>query len=72
MKLPILTQLKNTGLPLSNWCSDIYVPITSETKGIIKSYEYKQNIITFTDQITGKAMFEIPFIYDYKNLGDLQ
>jgi hypothetical protein len=68
----IIQQLKNTGSTLCNHCSDIYIQVTPKTIDVINNYEYKQNVTKFTCAITGDLMFEIPFVYDYKKLGDIK
>ena len=47
----------------SHWCSDLYCKVTTKTKDIIRNYEYKRNVGTFTDQITHTPWYDIPFAY---------
>jgi hypothetical protein len=70
--MKILDQLMATGLPMANWCSDIYIQVTPETTEIIKNYEFKCNVITFIDQVTGDLSYEIPFIWSYKDKGPVK
>ena len=67
----IYNDLKATGAPLSNWCSDLYVEVNEQTTAIIKDYEFKQNVTQFQNEVTGKLTYEIPFAYDYQTLGGL-
>lgn len=53
-----------TGVKIRNHCSDLYVPVTEETRKIVNSYNFKCNVRTFTSQIDGKPWFNIPFAYD--------
>lgn len=44
--------------------SDLYVPVTKETKAIIDQYPYKANVTTFVCNITGRKYYDIPFAYE--------
>lgn len=59
----IYTELKDTGIPLFNHESDLYVPVTDVTRAIVDRYEFKANVKTFRDQVSGGLMFDIPFAY---------
>lgn len=69
--MSIYEDLKKAGVPLSNWCSDLYVEVNDQTTALISKYEYKQNTTKFLCKVTGKLTYEIPFAYDYKKLGNL-
>ena len=43
--------------------SDLYVPVTIKTTHIVKNYEFKQNVTTFKDTVTGRLYYDIPFAY---------
>lgn len=43
--------------------TDLYLKVTPESKKIISKYEYKDNVTTFIDQITGTLWYDIPFAY---------
>ena len=59
-------EVKKRGIYFDNHFSDLYVYVTSETKEMVKDYEYECNVTEFRDQISGKMMYEIPFAYtDY-------
>ena len=66
--MSILDQARELGVEISNWCSDLYIPVTQETVKLINAYEFKQNVTTFRDETNGVLSFEIPFAYtDYYN-----
>jgi len=67
----IYNKLKATGLPLSNWCSDLFVEVNEQSTATVNAYEYKCNVTKFNCEVTGKPSYEIPFTYDYKKLGNL-
>lgn len=48
---------------IDNYCSDLYVKVTDISKKVINSYEYKQQVTTFTDNIEHKLWYDIPFGY---------
>ena len=43
--------------------SDLYVPVTVKTTLVVNSYDFKCNVTTFKDQITGRLYYDIPFEY---------
>jgi len=62
----ILQYVKDNNIEYFNYCSDLYIYVTDETKEIIDQYEFKCNVTTFISQIDNKAMYEIPFAFtDY-------
>jgi len=69
--MSIFDELKATGAPMSNNCSDLYVEITPATTIIINAYEYRRNVTRFMNEVTFKSNYDIPFAYDYKKLGEL-
>lgn len=68
--MPIYEELLATGCYLSNHCSDLYVEVNEQTTKIVK--EYQGFVSTFTNEVTGKINFEIPFAYDYRKLGNIK
>lgn len=48
---------------IDNHCSDLYVKVTEISKKVIDSYEYKQNVTTFTDEIEHKLWYDVAFAY---------
>jgi len=69
--MSIFDELKATGAPMSNNCSDLYVEITPATTIIINAYKYNCSVTRFMNEVTSKLNYEIPFAYDYKKLGKL-
>lgn len=59
----IYTKVKELGIPTDNHESDLYIPVTEETKNLLKDYEYKNQVTTFTSNIDKKLWFDIPFAY---------
>lgn len=43
--------------------SDLYVPVTEATAQIVNNYDFKCNVTTFKDQVTGRLYYDIPFEY---------
>lgn len=52
------------GVEIDNHESDLYIPVTTETRNLVHMYEYRQNVTVFTSQIDGKPWFDIPFAYE--------
>ena len=48
---------------ISSWSSDLHVPVNAVTKAIVDAYEFKCNVTTFTSNIDGVRMYDIPFAY---------
>jgi hypothetical protein len=61
--MSLYTDLLNAGVPVSNWQSDLYFPITPKTRAILAKYP-KQYRSTFTSNIDGSRMYECPFAFD--------
>lgn len=43
--------------------SDLYVFVNDVTTKLVNQYTFKQNVRTFTDNVTGKLMYDIPFAF---------
>lgn len=43
--------------------SDLYVPVTDETKKLVNNYEYTMMVTTFKSAIDGNMWYDIPFEY---------
>lgn len=43
--------------------TDLYIKVTPESKALVREYDYRSNVETFRDQITGTLWFDIPFAY---------
>jgi hypothetical protein len=64
MSKSIHTLMVEAGQEVSNWQSDLYVPVNDTTTAIIKDYEFKCNVSRFKSNVDGKSMYEIPFAYE--------
>lgn len=49
-------------IPHSHHCSDLYIDATNENRHLLQAYGVR--FAAFTDQITGKVCYEIPFAYE--------
>jgi len=59
--------MKRLGVPINNWCSDLYVPVNDVTTGILNLPEYtvhKKNATKFRCNIKHILCYDIPFAYD--------
>ena len=63
----IQKQLEALGVKIDNHCTDLYFPVTEETKKVVNSYIYKRNVTTFKSQIDGTLWFDIPFAFELEN-----
>jgi hypothetical protein len=62
--MSIYQQLKDAGVKLDHYESDLYAEITSVSIGIIQQYEFKGNVDRFRSDTDGKCYYDIPFAYD--------
>jgi hypothetical protein len=58
----IYGELRSALVPLDHHESDLYAKVTDESKKIIATYPYKNNVKRFTDA-EGIEWFDIPFAY---------
>lgn len=61
--MDILEEIKKAGVEFDHHYSDLYFPKNSVTTEIVSRYEYKNNVKTFTDNITGKPWYSVWFAY---------
>lgn len=61
--MSIYEDMKNLGVEIDHHESDLYVPVTDETRAIVAEYEFKTNVTTFVSQIDKKLWYDIPFAY---------
>lgn len=59
----IYEELTAAGIECSNWQSDLYFPVTPQTREILKRHP-NQTRSTFVSNIDGRAMYECPFAFD--------
>ncbi len=56
--------IKEAGIPYSNHESDLYFPVTEESRAILMRFaESKANATTFTNQVHRGLWYDIPFAY---------
>jgi hypothetical protein len=60
----IFETVKKKGIPFSNHSSDLYIPVTPETRELISQYKFQQNVTTFWNEVDGGRWYDIPFAYD--------
>lgn len=61
--MDIYEQLKAVGVPIGSHESDLYAEVNAKSREIVSGYEYKCNVTTFRNQITGTLWYDIPFAY---------
>lgn len=60
----LYTDLVAAGVKIANHESDLYFPVTPETRTILAKYPLeKGNATTFTNQVEGGLWFDVPFSY---------
>jgi len=62
--MSIYEEMKNTGVKIDSWESDMYVPVNAITKEIVSRYQFKKMVSIFTDNIDHIKYYDIPFAYD--------
>lgn len=61
--MSIYEEFKAMNIPINHHESDLYVPVTPETRKIVSTYEFRSNVTTFVCQIDKKLWYDIPFAY---------
>jgi hypothetical protein len=59
----IYEEMVKLGVEIGSHASDLYVPVTPETKAVVDQYDSKCNVTTFKNNIDGKQWYDIPFAY---------
>lgn len=57
----IYNQVIAAGIQYSVHESDLYIPVTEETRKMVAAYEFKSNVTMFKSNIDGKMWYDIPF-----------
>jgi len=57
-------ELKNAGVEITNWQSDLYCPKNAQTIPIVKKYEKEHYISTFKNLNDGLTWYDVAFAYD--------
>jgi hypothetical protein len=50
------------GIPVSSHESDLYIPVTMETRGLCEQFGHKPS--TFVNQAVGGLWFDVPFAFE--------
>ena len=61
--MSLYTDLVAAGIPVSNWQSDLYFPVSYEAAEILEKYPQQSRSI-FKSKIDGRPMYECPFAFD--------
>jgi hypothetical protein len=61
--MEIYTQVVAANIPLANHESDLYIPVTDETRALIAAYRFKENVTTFINNLDGKLWYDVPFAF---------
>lgn len=61
--MEIYDQMLAAGVEIDHYESDLYVPVTPETRAIVLAYEHRSNVNTFRHSVTREAWYDIPFAY---------
>ena len=61
--MTLFDEIKSAGIPFASHESDLYIPITHQTRAIIERYQFKNNVSTFTNQVEGGQWYDVPFAY---------
>lgn len=52
------------GVPIENHESDLYVPVTEDTRRLVNSYPFHDQVTTFIHQVHRTLWYDIPFSYE--------
>ncbi|MFA5385596.1 MAG: hypothetical protein WC364_13255 [Eubacteriales bacterium] len=61
--MDIYQEMKNAEIEIDHHESDLYVPCNQKTKAILNQYQYRENVIVYTNKQDGKLWYDIPFAY---------
>ena len=61
--MTLYTDLIDAGIEVRSWQSDLYFPVTPESKEILLRYP-KQSRSVFKSNADGQIMYECPFAFD--------
>ena len=63
--MSIYQEMKDLGVEIDHHESDLYVPVTDETRKIVNDYEFKGNVTTFVSLVEPNVVwYDIPFAYE--------
>lgn len=61
--MTIYQDLLGLGVELDHHESDLYFPVTAATHELVRRYEFRGNVRTFANQVSGTLWYEAPFAY---------
>jgi hypothetical protein len=61
--MDIFVKVKELGIPYANHESDLYIPVTEQTRQLMHDYEFASNVTVFQNQVTNTAWYDVPFAY---------
>jgi hypothetical protein len=56
-------EIEARGIPYDHHESDLYIPVTAETRELVSRYDKNRTATVFKSQTDGKMWFDIPFAY---------
>lgn len=59
----IYKEVVKRNIPHQSHESDLYIPVTDETRQLLTEYEYRANVTIFINQVEGGPWYDIPFAY---------
>ena len=59
----LFAEVQRLGIEHSNHESSLCLPVTDETRALIARYDSRRNVSYFSDPMTGKFRYDIPFAY---------
>jgi hypothetical protein len=62
--MSLYTDCVALGVKISNHETDLYIPVTPETKKLIEAYKFRSSVTTFVNQVEGGLWYDIPFAYE--------
>ena len=61
--MTLFETIKSKNIPFNNHCSDLYIPVTAETREIIAAYEFAGSVTVFQNQVEGGQWYDVPFAF---------
>lgn len=60
--MSIYKEIVARSIPHANHASDLYIPVTEETRALLKQFDIT-TATTFINQVEGGLWFDVPFAY---------
>lgn len=60
----VYAQMLQAGIPIDHHGSDLYAKVTKESRQIVNSYPYREQVRLFRHNLTRDLWFDIPFGFD--------